>query len=62
MYTIGKAYKIEMPNSIFYTVDILEEDADSIRVVDKFGVELVLSKSRIVQAKCIGDSNGPAKN
>lgn len=58
MYILGQKYKIEMPNSIFYTATILEEDNHSIRIQDMFGDELVLRKESIVQAKRIGDRNG----
>ena len=58
MYAIGKNYKIEMPNSIFYTAEILEEDTHSIRIKDRYDEELILRKESIVQAKRIGDRIG----
>jgi len=53
LYRIGRTYKFEMPNAIFYTGEVVEEDGSLIRIVTVRGEELVLNKSRIVQSKRI---------
>lgn len=50
MYRIGQRYKFELPKSIFYTGKVLEEDSFSVKILSKFGEELVLSKEKIIQA------------
>ena len=51
MYRIGKNYKLELPNKIFYTGEIIEEDLNNIRVRTIRNEELILNKNSIVQAK-----------
>ena len=63
MYSIGKTYKIEIQNKIFYTGVICEEDTINIKVNSIRGEIIVLNKNSIVQAKemdSIGDNNGTA--
>lgn len=58
MYEIGKLYKFELPNRIFYTGTVLEEDNISIKVFTKMEEKIVLNKNSIVQSKEIKDSIG----
>lgn len=61
MYRIGKTYKIEILNKIFYTGEVTEEDTMNIRLLTLRGENLILNKNSIVQAKemnSIGDQNG----
>ena len=50
MYRKGMTYKIEMPNSIFYTITISDETESHIIGIDKFGKERIIKKISIEQA------------
>ena len=50
MYKIGKIYKIELKMVIFYTANVLEEDASSIIIETIKGEELVLNKDEVKRA------------
>ncbi len=58
MYEVGKTYKFEIVNRIFYTGRVLEEDSISIRVATKMKENIVLNKNSIVQSKEIKNSIG----
>jgi len=50
LYRKGTTYKIEMPNSIFYTLRVTEETDSHIVGIDKFEKERILKKDSIEQA------------
>jgi len=50
MYCIGKKYKIELSNRIFYTGYVEEEDTTCIRIQTIRNENLILNKDNIVQA------------
>jgi hypothetical protein len=58
MYRLNVKYKFEMPNRIFYTGIVLEEDINHVKINSIRGEELILKKEEIVQAiKLEGDFN-----
>ena len=62
LYRIGKVYKFELKNGMWYTGRVLEEDVLQVSVLTVREEELVLNKSELVQAwlvesKRIGDRN-----
>ncbi len=65
MYRIGKNYKIELKDKIFYTGKIIEEDSLQIQIITVRDEEIVINKSEIRQSrliqKSIGENSGTAK-
>lgn len=57
MYRIGRTYKIELNNRIFYTGTILSEDEHQILIRTIYSEELVLSKSEIRQSKLVEEED-----
>ena len=58
MYTIGKEYKIQLKNKIYYQAIILEEDNIQLRIKDKFGDEIIINKDEILQSKLVQNNIG----
>ena len=58
MYKLNKQYKFEMPNRIFYTGRVLEEDNINIRILTRLNENIVLNKNSIIQSKEIEQSIG----
>jgi hypothetical protein len=50
MYRLNTKYKFEMPNRIFYTGIVIEEDETHVKINSIRGEELILSKEEIIQA------------
>jgi len=50
MYRLNEKYKLEMPNRIFYTGIVIEEDNTHVKINSIRGEELILSKEEIIQA------------
>jgi len=50
MYRLNVKYKFEMPNRIFYTGIVLEEDTNHVKINSIRGEELILKKEEIIQA------------
>lgn len=61
LYSIGKKYKFEMPERIFYTGEVITEDDISIKIISKFNEEIILNKTKIVQAQRIGVNSNERK-
>jgi hypothetical protein len=53
---LGKKVKLVLPNQIFYSGKVIDEDEFSITILDKFNHEVKLSKSYIVSLEVM--SNG----
>ena len=58
MYKLNKQYKFELPNRIFYTATVLEEDSINVRILTRMNENIVLSKNSIIQSKEIENSIG----
>ena len=62
MYRIGKKYKFEIKNKIFYTGFVLDEDTKQLKINTIRDEEIILNKDSIVQSRLeknsIGDGNG----
>ena len=56
MYRLNDKYKFEMPNRIFYTGIVIEEDNTHVKINSIRGEELILSKEEIIQAIRIENS------
>jgi len=52
MYEAGKKYKIVFKTS-FYTVNVIDEDTEFIKCIDKYGRELILNKKDISSARIV---------
>lgn len=50
MYKLKQKYKFEMPNRIFYTGIVLEEDNTHVKINSIRGEELILKREEIIQA------------
>lgn len=57
MYRIGKTYKFEIKEKIFYTGIVLEEDTVQLRIKTIRDEELILNKGEIRQSKLIEQDN-----
>lgn len=58
MYRINEKYKFEMPNRIFYTGIVIDEDNTHVKINSIRGEELILNKEEIIQAIKIEQSIG----
>ena len=58
MKWIGKKYKIQMKNKIFYTAVVLEDEGQMIRVKTIRDEDLILNKIEIVEMRLIEDEDG----
>jgi len=56
LYRLNDKYKFEMPNRIFYTGIVIEEDNTHVKINSIRGEELILSKEEIIQAIRIENS------
>jgi len=50
MYSIGKSYKFQLDDRIFYTGKIVEEDELNLRIETIKGENIILAKSHIVRS------------
>lgn len=50
MYRVNEKYKFEMPNRIFYTGIVIEEDNTHVKINSIRGEELILKREEIIQA------------
>ena len=57
LYRIGETYKIETNKGIFYTAEVIEQEAFSIKILDRDRKEIILNRSEIARAKRIGEDN-----
>ena len=57
MYRVGQIYKIQLKNSITYTALILDEDNSQIKIQDRYGEEMIITKSEIIQSKLIAQNS-----
>ena len=51
MYSIGKSYKFQLRDRIFYTGKIIEEDDLNIKVITIRGEILILAKTHIAKSE-----------
>lgn len=51
MYSIGKKYKFEILNKIFYTGEVVGEDNISIKIKTIRNEIIILNKDKIIQSK-----------
>ncbi len=49
MYVLGKKYKFQLEDRIFYTGTIVEEDNNNIRIDSIKGENIILAKGHIVR-------------
>jgi hypothetical protein len=65
----GQRYSISTKNDSlenkkpsFYTGELVDEDENLIKIIDKFGVELIISKKEIIKMKLIGGVDNATYN
>ena len=60
MFEIHAYYKIVYKNKDYtkiITGEIIEEDNNLLRVIDKFGTEVIIGKKDIIESKKLGSRN-----
>ena len=50
MYSIGKTYKFQLKDRIFYTGNVIEEDNLNIKIETVRGETIILAKSHIARS------------
>jgi len=54
-YSIStKNESLENKKPSYYTGELVDEDDNLIKIIDKFGIEMIISKKEIIKMKLIG--------
>ena len=57
-----KNESLENKKPSFYNGELIDEDDNLIKIIDKFGIEMIISKKEIIKMKLIGGADNATYN